>query len=59
VYKFVSQHVLSSHRVQKYFMSQAAQAVARAPVLDYIEAEKLEGGKVAWVQPTPRAAKAS
>jgi 2-polyprenyl-6-methoxyphenol hydroxylase-like FAD-dependent oxidoreductase len=51
IFKFVDLHVLSSHRLQKFFMDRSAPEVARTPVLDFVEGEQQTGGKFPWVQP--------
>ncbi|KAK0714549.1 hypothetical protein B0H67DRAFT_512940 [Lasiosphaeris hirsuta] len=60
VFKFVDLHVISSHRVQKYLMHQAAPKVAATPALEFVEDGQMPEGKVPWVQSAvlPRAVKA-
>ncbi|KAK3375779.1 hypothetical protein B0T24DRAFT_664901 [Lasiosphaeria ovina] len=50
VFKFVDLHILANHRVQKMFMGRAAPAIARTPVLEFIEGVPMAGGKVAWAE---------
>lgn len=50
IFKFVDLHIMASQRVQKMFMDRSAPAIARTPVLEFIEGVQMAGGKVPWVE---------
>ena len=48
--RFVDLNIMSSARLQKAFLRMGAVAIARSPVLDFVEVEEEMVGKVPWVQ---------
>lgn len=53
VFKFVDLHVLSSPRVQKFFMEKSAPGIAMTPALEFMDDAGLPDGKVPWVRKGP------
>jgi 2-polyprenyl-6-methoxyphenol hydroxylase-like FAD-dependent oxidoreductase len=51
MFKFVDQWVMGNHMFMKMFMDRKAGAVARTPVLNFVEFEEKMQGEVPWVQP--------
>ncbi|KAK4443300.1 FAD/NAD(P)-binding domain-containing protein [Podospora aff. communis PSN243] len=49
VFKFVDLHVISSKRVQRFFMQRAAAGIAATPALEFVEEVGLPEGRVPWV----------
>ncbi|KAK1834590.1 hypothetical protein QBC39DRAFT_276929 [Podospora conica] len=47
---FMDRWIMGSEMVQKFLIDKGAQVVARTPVLEFVEGDKMEGGRVPWVE---------
>ncbi|KAK0742923.1 hypothetical protein B0T18DRAFT_439030 [Schizothecium vesticola] len=48
--RLVDKHVMSIQRLQRFMMDRTAAAIARTPVLEFAEREKMAGGRLPWAE---------